>query len=108
MELIKIYQNKIKNIENALQLTKKLIKEATKEKDYEQLKFSENERAELLLTRINYFKFVEDLKKVEQQRKCEMLIMKSALEDIVNWNDDLEMEYNDPGKRAKIGLGIVF
>lgn len=33
--------------------------------------------------------------------------MKSALEDIVNWNDDLEMEYDDPGQRAMIGLGIV-
>ena len=33
--------------------------------------------------------------------------MKAALEDIVNWNDKLEFEYDDIGQRAKIGLGII-
>lgn len=33
--------------------------------------------------------------------------MKSALEDITNWNDELETEYDDIGQRAKIGLGLI-
>ncbi len=31
--------------------------------------------------------------------------MKSALEDIVNWNDELDTEWDDIGVRAKAGLG---
>ena len=33
--------------------------------------------------------------------------MKDALIDIMNWNDDLSDEYDDPGIRARIGLGLI-
>ena len=33
--------------------------------------------------------------------------MKSALKDIMNWDEDLEMKYDDIGQRAKIGLGFI-
>jgi hypothetical protein len=33
--------------------------------------------------------------------------MENALDDIRRWNDDLADEYDDPGIRAAIGLGMI-